>query len=250
MNIFLHTYTLDVPFFLKNVRHTGIEVFGNEYTFSMDGIITCQPKKSSIGQYCKSYELSDVKLTYIQFTEILNVLGKIYRPNTYNFIYKNCNHFCDDLFELLSGKRLFHRFMLYSRIGKLFGNFRNVALCGYINSMEITRDDKILYIYALKLSKSLLQKNEQLKNTNEVIYLKDINYECYKNYNEHASSFYVIPYQSYANNYSTTQKIYYNDNLLNNAIKCLSDEIKNNLPKPEPLTSLYSFSTSGTYSFG
>ncbi|ETW27518.1 hypothetical protein PFFCH_05120 [Plasmodium falciparum FCH/4] len=39
----------------------------------MDGIITCKPKKSSIGQYCKSYELSDVKLTYIQFTEILNI---------------------------------------------------------------------------------------------------------------------------------------------------------------------------------
>ncbi|EUD68014.1 hypothetical protein C922_01626 [Plasmodium inui San Antonio 1] len=162
MNIWLHTYTLDVPFFLKNVRHTGIELFGSEYTFSMDGITTCKPKKSTIGQYCKSYELTSVEITYAQFSEILNALGKIYRPNTYNFVCKNCNHFCDDLFELLSGKRLFHTFMIYSRLGKLFGNFKNLTMCGYIDSMELSCNDKEMYVYALKLSKSIIRRNRNV----------------------------------------------------------------------------------------
>ncbi|CRG96739.1 PPPDE peptidase, putative [Plasmodium gallinaceum] len=244
MNIFLHTYTLNVPFFLKNVRHTGIEVFGKEYTFSMAGIITCKPKKSTIGKYSKSYELSYMQLTYSQFSEILNALGKIYRPNTYNFIYKNCNHFCDDLFELLSGKRLFHRFMFYSRLGKLVGNFKNVALCGYINTVEFSSNDKTLYIYALNLSKSILKRNKKLKNSEGILYIKDKNANYYERCN---STFHIIPYSNYENDTCNKQIAYYKDYIINETIKCLNNEVGKYIHQPQ-LKSIYSFSTTGTSS--
>ncbi|SBT33495.1 PPPDE peptidase, putative [Plasmodium ovale wallikeri] len=246
MNIWLHTYTLDVPFFLKNVRHTGIEVFGSEYTFSMDGITTCKPKKSTIGKYSKSYELTYIKLTYSQFSEILNALGKIYRPNTYNFIYKNCNHFCDDLFELLSGKRLFHTFMIYSRLGKLFGNFKNVALCGYINSMELSRNDKTLYIYALRLSKSILHKNRNIKNNESMLYINDLGDDYFNNCD--SAPLYIVPYSTYTNNSCMRQPIYYNENLLNNSIKGLRDEMRNHFFQNGQFRTLCSLSTRGSIS--
>ncbi|SBT70964.1 PPPDE peptidase, putative [Plasmodium malariae] len=258
MNVWLHTYTLDVPFFLKNVRHTGIELFGREYTFSMDGIITCKPKNSTVGQYCKSYELKCIKLSYSQFSEILNAIGKIYRPNTYNFIYKNCNHFCDDLFELLSGKRLFHTFMFYSRLGKIFGNFKNVALCGYINSMEISRNDKTLYIYALNLSKSILKKN---KNKRAVLYINDINdfsdiddINDINNFNEDyhqnyvTTPLYVVPYRTYASYPCVDQNIYYTENCVNNSMDDLNDGMHNIFHHNSQFDNMYFFRTSGNFS--
>ncbi|GAW80255.1 hypothetical protein, conserved [Plasmodium gonderi] len=275
MNIWLHTYTLDVPFFLKNVRHTGIEIFGREYTFSMDGIMTCKPKRSSIGKYCKSYELTHVKITHSQFSEILNVLGKIYRPNTYNFVYKNCNHFCDDLFELLSGKRLFHTFMIYSRLGKLFENFKNVALCGYIDSMEISQNDKQMYVYALKLSKSIIKRNKNvtkgapnsltnsLHNTSPSIVphtmpnnaqptsqascFNEINNE-YTNRCYNQAPLYIYPYSTCPNNSCISQNVYYGENVFNNSIDCLRDEIQNSFFHSGQFRTIYSISTTGSFS--
>lgn len=163
MDILLHTYSLKVPFFLKNVRHTGIEVFGKEYTFSMSGITICHPRKSKIGIYERSYTLAHVQLTDSQFGEILDALGKIYRPNTYNFIYKNCNHFCDDLFHLLCGRRLFFQFMVYSRLGKVLGKMKAIGFCGTYNT-ECSSSDDLIYQDVSKLSKSMIKENAKMKS--------------------------------------------------------------------------------------
>ncbi|CXI33298.1 PPPDE peptidase, putative [Plasmodium berghei] len=242
MSIYLHTYILDVPFFLKNVRHTGIEVFGNEYTFSMDGIITSKPKRSGIGRYSKSYELESMKLTYYEFSEILNVLGKIYRPNTYNFIYKNCNHFCDDLFELLCGKRLLHSFMIYSRLGKFFGNFKNVAMCGSINTMDITKDDKNMYICALRLSKSILKKNKNIIKKKTILYQNKINEDTNHNFIHQPS--YIIPY-----NPIISPNMYCNPNILTGSTKSSKYEKCFNDFSTNTYNTLYSLSTTDGFSF-
>lgn len=163
MDILLHTYTLKVPFFLRNVRHTGIEVFGKEYTFSMSGITVCNPRRSTIGHYVKSYKLAYINLTHFQFQKILDALEKIYKPNTYNFIYKNCNHFCDDLFHLLCGKRLLFKFMFYSRLGKVLGKMKNIGFCGSDTVDECSASDDLIYHEASKLSKLIINGNE--KNT-------------------------------------------------------------------------------------
>ncbi|KMZ87402.1 hypothetical protein PVBG_04111 [Plasmodium vivax Brazil I] len=291
MNIWLHTYTLDVPFFLKNVRHTGIEAFGSEYTFSMDGITACKPKKSTIGQYCKSYELTFVEITYAQFAEILNALGKIYRPNSYNFVSKNCNHFCDDLFELLSGKRLFHTFMIYSRLGKLFGNFKNLALCGYINSMELSRSDKEMYVYALKLSRSIIRRNRSapgkqrsglhtgvassltsnltgnltsnltsnltgalpsnlppcLTNGLPPLHFNKPS-DDYSNQFCSPSPIYIIPYTPYANDSCVGQNVFYGENTFNGPVNCLPDEAQKGVFPNGQFRTVYSISTSGSFS--
>lgn len=287
MNIWLHTYTLDVPFFLKNVRHTGIEVFGSEYTFSMDGITTCKPKRSTIGKYCKSYELTFVEITYAQFAEILNALGKIYRPNTYNFVCKNCNHFCDDLFELLSGKRLFHTFMIYSRLGKLFGSFKNLALCGYIDSMELSGNDKEMYVYALKLSKSIIRRNRNApigvtskshksfptalpsglttnstgNSTNSLLsnlppcltsgfpplHLNRQS-DDYCNRFCSPSSIYVIPYSPYANDSCIVQNISYGENTFSGPMDSLPDEANKSFFPNGQFRTVYSISTNDSFS--
>ncbi|ANQ07480.1 Uncharacterized protein PCOAH_00017270 [Plasmodium coatneyi] len=275
MNIWLHTYTLDVPFFLKNVRHTGIEVFGSEYTFSMDGITTCKPKRSTIGQYCKSYELTFVEITYAQFAEILNALGKIYRPNTYNFVCKNCNHFCDDLFELLSGKRLFHTFMIYSRLGKLFGNFKNLAFCGYIDSMELSGNDKEMYVYALKLSKSIIRRNRNApvgvtnksqsglptglpsgmtgtltsglpSNLPPLHFNKPNDDYCSRFCSP--SPIYIIPYSTYTNDSCMVQSVSYGENTFNGPMDSLPDETHKGFFPNGQFRTVYSISTSGSFS--
>lgn len=171
MDILLHTYTLKVPFFLKNVRHTGIEVFGKEYTFSMSGVTTCNPRQSRIGNYVKSYSLAHIELTQNQFAQILDALGKIYRPNTYNFIYKNCNHFCDDLYYLLCGRRLLFQFMFYSRLGKVFGKMKSIGFCGQDN-YGFTESDDIIYKSVSKLSRVMIEQNEKSKSMEKFNYAK------------------------------------------------------------------------------
>lgn len=161
MDILLHTYTLKVPFFLRNVRHTGIEVFGKEYTFSMSGITVCNPRKSSIGHYVKSYKLAYINLTHSQFQQILDALEKIYRPNTYNFVYKNCNHFCDDLSHLLCGKRLLFKFMFYSRLGKMLGKMKSIGLCGAETADRFSASDDLIYQKASRLSKLMTNENSK-----------------------------------------------------------------------------------------
>lgn len=173
MYIILHTYTLNVPFIIKNVRHTGIEVFGKEYTFSNGGITICKPKKSKIGKYSKSYTISHVQFTYSQFSEILDILGKIYRPNTYNFVYKNCNHFCDDLLQLLCGQRLGYRFMFYSRLGKILGQMKNSGIfCGTSEVSGFSKMDEHIFKDATKLTKWMLKENEKIRDTKGTYYMK------------------------------------------------------------------------------
>lgn len=185
MDILLHTYSLKVPFFLKNVRHTGIEVFGKEYTFSMSGITICAPRKSKIGNYEKSYNLAHVQLTHAQFGEILDALGKIYRPNTYNFIYKNCNHFCDDLFHLLCGRRLFFQFMVYSRLGKVLGKMKDIGFCGTYNT-DCSASDDLIYQDVSKLSKLMIKENAKMKSSLGIGYMNSqtslVNGNCDKRF--------------------------------------------------------------------
>ncbi|VWU48370.1 PPPDE peptidase, putative [Hepatocystis sp. ex Piliocolobus tephrosceles] len=247
MYIWLHTYTLDVPFFLRSVRHTGLEVFGKEYTFSMDGVTTCKPKKSKIGKYCKSYALTNAKITYFEFFQILDALKKIYRPNEYNFIYKNCNHFCDDLFELLSGKRLLYTFMIYSKICKMVMDFKNTATCGYINTMRLSKNDKMLYICALKLSKSIIGKkyiNNNITNKNHLPIDKS-NTKTSDEFN--ITKLCTLPYTTPKYKFCIMDTTDYN-HILNDSIKYLeSIDIKNyyNENKYRVMSSL---STRGSYS--
>lgn len=176
MYVILHTYTLNVPFIIKNVRHTGIEVFGKEYTFSMSGITICKPKNSKIGTYAKSYTISHVQFTYSQFSEILDLLGKIYRPNTYNFVYKNCNHFCDDLLQLLCGKRLGYQFMFYSRLGKILGQVKNSGIfCGTSEVSGFSKMDEHIFKDATKLTKWMLKENEKIRDAKGVYYMPSKN---------------------------------------------------------------------------
>ncbi|CAD2090221.1 PPPDE peptidase, putative [Plasmodium vinckei lentum] len=212
----------------------------------MDGIVTSKPKRSGIGRYSKSYELGFMKLTYYEFSEILNVLGKIYRPNTYNFIYKNCNHFCDDLFELLCGKRLLHSFMIYSRLGKFFGDFKNVAMCGSINSMDITKDDKNMYVSALNLSKSILKKNKNIINKKTILYQNKINEDTSHNFIQHPS--YIIPYTPY-NSTTISPNMYCNTSILTSSTQSSKYEKCFNDFNTHTYNTLYSLSTTDGFSF-
>lgn len=90
--------------------HCGIEFYGVEYTFGESGMSSNHPKGADNGSTCtfresiklgeSSYTLADVSG---KFTRQLKDKG--YLGRGYDTLKKNCNHFCDDLAQILLDKQ-------------------------------------------------------------------------------------------------------------------------------------------------
>eukprot|EP01129_Flabellula_baltica_P014825 TRINITY_DN721_c0_g1_i2.p1 TRINITY_DN721_c0_g1~~TRINITY_DN721_c0_g1_i2.p1 ORF type:complete len:319 (-),score=77.66 TRINITY_DN721_c0_g1_i2:47-1003(-) len=131
--VFLHIY--DLPG-LGNVNnysmtlgmgafHTGIEVFGNEWSFADPiGIFSCDPKDSPIGQYRATIELGETHFkSHDAVLQYLERIKEDWDSGTYHLISKNCNHFCNTLSLELVQKKLPKSVM---RLGKFAKRFKGI----------------------------------------------------------------------------------------------------------------------------
>ncbi|XP_033115862.1 deubiquitinase DESI2-like [Anneissia japonica] len=95
------------------VFHSGVEVFGKEYAFGghpfpMTGIFEILPRDvDDLGQQFRFKEsicLGSTDLTEDQVMKVVDCLGKKYPGDSYHLIHKNCNHFTQELSQILCGK--------------------------------------------------------------------------------------------------------------------------------------------------
>ncbi|KAL0489113.1 desumoylating isopeptidase [Acrasis kona] len=110
--VILHVYDLNPQYnslsgaFGLGTYHTGVEVFGAEYTFGEGGITNHGPKQADNGDTCiynQSIELGETDLMRSDMSGKVTAklkkdgfLGRNYDP-----LAKNCNHFSDALAKIL-----------------------------------------------------------------------------------------------------------------------------------------------------
>ncbi|KAF9613828.1 hypothetical protein IFM89_012360 [Coptis chinensis] len=106
------------------VYHSGIAVHGIEYGFGAHdlpttGIFQVEPKRCPGFKFRKSIMIGKTDLGSKDIRAFMEKLAQEYVGNTYNLITKNCNHFCNDICQRLTGSRIPRWVNRIARIGFL-----------------------------------------------------------------------------------------------------------------------------------
>ncbi|XP_017966704.1 deubiquitinase DESI2 [Drosophila navojoa] len=98
------------------IFHTGIQVYGTEYTFgghslSNTGIFELPPRSAQqeLGQnfhYRESIHLGHTHLSRDEVRRIVDQLGWQFSGNSYHLTSHNCNHFSDAMSRILCGRQI------------------------------------------------------------------------------------------------------------------------------------------------
>jgi deubiquitinase DESI2 len=91
--------------------HTGVEVYGKEYSFAggqpnKSGIYAIEPKQATRSKGDKLRLHKSIKIGRTQYSqrEIDNIIGKLgneFRTDDYSVTSKNCNNFCEIFCEVI-----------------------------------------------------------------------------------------------------------------------------------------------------
>lgn len=90
------------------VLHTGIEVFGWEYSFNDKGIFRSRPRQVASGpearcRYKESVVLGTFSGSMNEMNGVVRQLRSEFSPGSYSLPTKNCNHFAEALAHRLVG---------------------------------------------------------------------------------------------------------------------------------------------------
>lgn len=111
--VILHIYDLspanDVILYAIGcgLHHSGIEILGDEYSFSSGaGIFHSTPKDAPGAIFRESLELGQFDGGMNELRSIISELRQDFGPNDYHLVRKNCNHFANALCWALLGKSI------------------------------------------------------------------------------------------------------------------------------------------------
>lgn len=106
------------------VFHSGVEVHGVEYAFGAhdyptSGVFEVEPRQCPGFKFRKAIFMGTTCLDPGQFREFMERYSANYNGDTYHLIIKNCNHFCEDICNKLTGNRIPKWVNRLARIGSL-----------------------------------------------------------------------------------------------------------------------------------
>ncbi|KAL4342530.1 hypothetical protein GQ457_08G000510 [Hibiscus cannabinus] len=143
--VVLHVYDLtrinDYSFwFGLGIFHSGIEVHGKEYGFgahgfSTSGVFVVEPKSCPRFVYRCSISFGSINMPMSEFRALIEKMASRYRGNSYHLIYKNCNHFTDDIVHKLTGKNIPGWVNRLARLGSLI----TADICIFPRSLRVTK---------------------------------------------------------------------------------------------------------------
>ncbi|XP_023251272.1 desumoylating isopeptidase 1-like [Seriola lalandi dorsalis] len=92
---------------LDGIWHTAVVVHGQEYFFVGEGINSCSPGGTPLGEPDSIVDLGFTEVPAEIFTEYLTSLAEsTYRGDTYNLFEHNCNSFSNEVAQFLTGKKI------------------------------------------------------------------------------------------------------------------------------------------------
>lgn len=120
------------------VYHSGVQVHNVEYGFgahehATTGIFEVEPERCPGFTFRKSILIGRTDLGPKEVRSFMEKLAEAYSGNTYHLITKNCNHFCNDVCNRLTGKPI-PRWV--NRLARL-GFFCNCVLPAGLNETKV-----------------------------------------------------------------------------------------------------------------
>uniref|UniRef100_A0A3Q3VZ83 palmitoyl-protein hydrolase n=1 Tax=Mola mola TaxID=94237 RepID=A0A3Q3VZ83_MOLML len=92
---------------LDGIWHTAIVVHGKEFFFSGEGINSCAPAGTPLGEPDAVVDLGSTEVPAEIFMEYLTSLAEsTYRRDKYNLFEHNCNVFSNEVAQFLTGKKI------------------------------------------------------------------------------------------------------------------------------------------------
>ncbi|KAM6963548.1 desumoylating isopeptidase 1-like [Tautogolabrus adspersus] len=92
---------------LDGIWHTAIVVHGKEFFFGAEGINSCSPSGTILGDPYSIVDLGSTEVPGQIFQEYLTSLAEsTYRSDKYNLLENNCNTFSNDVAQFLTSKKI------------------------------------------------------------------------------------------------------------------------------------------------
>lgn len=115
------------------VYHSAVEAYGTEYAYGAhdyptSGVFEVEPRQCPGFKFRKSLKLGTVWMGPEKFREFVEEIACEYTGDSYHLLFKNCNHFCDDISMRLAGLPLPGWINRLARIGSLCSCFLPDAL--------------------------------------------------------------------------------------------------------------------------
>ncbi|KAL7857037.1 hypothetical protein SRHO_G00159360 [Serrasalmus rhombeus] len=92
---------------LEGIWHTAIVVHGAEFFYGVQGIASCPPGGTLLGEPNAIVDLGNTEVNLDLFTEYLSSLGEsTYRADSYQLFEHNCNSFSNEVAQFLTGRKI------------------------------------------------------------------------------------------------------------------------------------------------
>lgn len=106
------------------IFHTGLEVYGAEYAFGAhdfptSGVFEVEPRQCPGFKFRRAIFMGTTSLDPSEVRDFMEQQSQNYYGDTYHLIAKNCNHFCDDICQKLTGKSIPKWVNRLARIGSV-----------------------------------------------------------------------------------------------------------------------------------
>ncbi|MCO5571813.1 hypothetical protein L7F22_025561 [Adiantum nelumboides] len=93
------------------VYHSAIEAYGIDYAYGAHdypttGVFEVEPRQCPGFKFRKSITLGTIEMGPDRFREFVEEIANEYSGDSYHLLFKNCNHFCDDVCMRLVGSHL------------------------------------------------------------------------------------------------------------------------------------------------
>ncbi|XP_042253557.1 desumoylating isopeptidase 1b [Thunnus albacares] len=92
---------------IDGIWHTAIVVHGKEFFFVGEGINSCSPGSTPLGEPDSVVDLGSTEVPAEIFMDYLTSLAEsTYRGDKYNLFEHNCNTFTNEVAQFLTGKKI------------------------------------------------------------------------------------------------------------------------------------------------
>ncbi|KAE8656038.1 G-box-binding factor 1 [Hibiscus syriacus] len=97
----------------------GVEYAFGAHDYPTSGVFEVEPRQCPGFKFKKSLFIGTTTLDPVQVRDFMEHYSERYNGDTYHLIVKNCNHFCGDICQKLTGKRIPKWVNRLARIGSM-----------------------------------------------------------------------------------------------------------------------------------
>ncbi|XP_039023917.1 deSI-like protein At4g17486 isoform X2 [Hibiscus syriacus] len=108
-----------ISFSLLFPKVHGVEYAFGAHDYPTSGVFEVVPRQCPGFKFKKSVFIGTTTLDPVQVRDFMEHYSERYNGDTYHLIVKNCNHFCDDICQKLTGKRIPKWVNRLARIGSM-----------------------------------------------------------------------------------------------------------------------------------